>query len=126
MPSSNDQPAHRRSRVARGRAFEDRAAEFYRQQGFEIIQQNYQAGHKEIDLIARREDLIVFVEVKSSRSRGFGHPAEWVDDRKRHNLTEAARQYVSEQAITNTDMRFDVVTFVDGKLEHYPDAFAAE
>jgi putative endonuclease len=125
MPSSNDKPPKSRSSVARGRAFEDRAAEFYRQQGFEIIQQNYQAGHKEIDLIVRRENLIVFVEVKSSRSRAFGHPAEWVDDRKRQNLTEAARQYVSEQAITNTDLRFDVVTFVDGKLEHYPDAFAA-
>jgi putative endonuclease len=125
MLSSNDQPPRRRGRVARGRAFEDRAAEFYRKQGFEIIEQNYQAGHKEIDLIARRENLIVFVEVKSSRSRAFGHPAEWVNDRKRQNLSAAARQFVSEQAITNTDLRFDVVTFVDGELEHYPDAFPA-
>ncbi len=126
MPSSNDKPPKGRSSVARGRAFEDRAAEFYRQQEFEIIGQNYRAGHREIDLIVRKANLIVFVEVKSSRSGGFGHPAEWIDERKRQNLIEAARQYTYDHAITDTDLRFDVVTFVNGQLEHYPDAFGAE
>ena len=67
----------------------------------------------------------MFVEVKSSRTKKFGHPVEWISRRKIRNLTEAAQQYLVAKGIENTDLRFDVVTFSDGQLEHFPDAFPA-
>lgn len=108
-----------------GRRQEKLAALFFEGLGFEILQRNWRAGRKEIDLIVKRDQLLVFVEVKSSRTAEFGHPSERVDRKKIANLTEVARQYLIAEKITDCDLRFDVVTFVAGQLEHYPNAFEA-
>lgn len=126
MPSSDYEGSDDRKNLEQGRKFEKLAGKFYEQLGFEVIQRNWQAGHKEIDLIVRNEELLVFVEVKSSYSDKFGHPAERVDERKQKNLITAARQFLIAEKIVNTDLRFDVVTFVNGQLEHFPDAFTAQ
>ncbi len=126
MTSSPDRPSPGRRKLNQGRKFENLAAEFYLQQGFKILERNWRSGHKELDIIVSRDDLVVFVEVKSTFSKKFGHPAEWVDRKKARNLIEAANRYIAEKDVTDSDLRFDVVTFVDGKLEHFPDAFQAE
>jgi len=69
---------------------------------------------------------MVFVEVKSSSTQKYGHPAERVDKNKIRNLTAAAEQYLIDKKIEGYDLRFDVVTFVNGRLEHYPGAFECE
>ncbi len=125
MPSSEDARGRSRLRRRRGTAFEQVAAAFFQRNGFEILERNWHAGHKEIDLIVRKGDVVVFVEVKSAASQNFGHPAERVNGRKVSNLTQAARQYLTDNDIKGCDLRFDVVTFVNGKLEHYPNAFPA-
>ncbi len=107
------------------KTYERLAASYFEQNGYEIIQRNWRAGHREIDLVVRKSNLIAFVEVKSALSKKFGHPIERVDDRKIANLTKAAQQYLIENKIENCDLRFDVVTFINGKLEHFPDAFPA-
>jgi putative endonuclease len=116
---------YRQHTVHRGRRFEKQAALFFEQQGYEVVERNWQASHLEIDLIVRKDDLVVFVEVKSSSGMKFGHPVEKVDRRKIINLTKAARQFVIERDISGCDLRFDVVTFVNGELEHFPGAFEA-
>lgn len=126
MPSSKRKVSRPRGTVGRGRSFEARAAQFYREQGYEILERNWQGGHKEIDLIARRGDLIAFIEVKSARGDQFGHPAEWVTKTKQRNLIAAAHQYLMEKKITTCDLRFDIVAFVNGALEQFPNAFDAE
>lgn len=126
MPSSDSDPPERRSHVATGRRYERRAAEFYQKQGFTILERNWRDASREIDLIARRDNLIVFVEVKAARSKSFGHPAEWVDQRKQERLIAAACRYLSEHDTTDCDLRFDLVAFFGGNLEHFPDAFRVE
>ncbi len=122
---SGEPPRDPRHRL--GQRYERLAADYLRGQGFEVIHQNYRTGHLEIDLIAHQRDLLVFVEVKAARSaKAFGHPAEWVDRRKVECLTRAARRYVAENDIGQCDLRFDLITFTGGKLEHYPDAFQVE
>lgn len=101
------------------------AAEFYIGRGFTVLERNWRAGHKEIDLIVRNDTVVVFVEVKASFSKKFGHPAERIDRRKIENLSEAARRYIAEHDIAGIDVRFDVITFDGGELEHYPNAFPA-
>ncbi len=112
--------------MAIGRDYEQRAIAFLQQHGFEILERNWQSGHKEIDIIARNDDLIVFVEVKASRSLSFGHPSERVNKQKVGHLVKAAQRYIMDHNITDCDLRFDVITFAAGQMEHYPNAFSAD
>ena len=124
MPSSK-KSSDGDQKVARGHKYEEQAARFYQQSGFVVLDRNWRASHKEIDLIVRKDDLIVFVEVKSSRTNKFGHPVERVDKTKVKNLTEAAQRYLIDKGIEGCDFRFDVVTFINDQLEHFPGAFDA-
>ncbi len=126
MPSSDSSSGNSRNRRSIGRTYEQRAAQFLKGNGFTIIEENWQAAHKEIDLVARKDDLVVFVEVKASSTDRFGHPAERVDGRKVGHLVTAARQYMSEHDLSGCDIRFDMITFYKGQLEHYEAAFTVD
>ncbi len=125
MPSSR-KGSSQKDRIKIGRSYEELAAQFFLDRQYKILHRNYQAGHKEIDLIVKKNDEVVFVEVKAAKSKSLGHPAERVTKKKIANLTKAAQQYLIENKITDADLRFDVVTFLDGKIEHYPSAFPAD
>ena len=126
MHSSKDDPGGGTNRVQSGRSFEKLAARYFQDQGFEILERNWHDGPREIDLIVSRDNLIVFVEVKSVSSLKFGHPVERVDKHKVNNIVRAARRYLVDEDIHQHDLRFDVVTFTRGQLEHFPDAFTAK
>ena len=126
MSPSDERTRQHGGASAEWRQFERLAARFYEQRGFQILERNWQAGRKELDLIVRKDSLIAFVEVKSSRSKQFGHPVERVTRAKVRNLTEAAKRYLQENDVEGCDFRFDVVAFVGGRLEYFPGAFTAE
>lgn len=123
MSSPSDQPTNRR-RI--GSRFESLAADYFAREGYTILERNWQTGHKEIDLIVKKDALVVFVEVKAAKSDSFGHPVERVNRTKRARLLQAARQYSQDPRLGGCDFRFDVITFLDGQLEHFPDAFRDE
>ncbi len=125
MPSYKRNSGAKKKTVDIGRRFEARAEAFYCDNGFEIIERNWRAGRKEIDLIVRKGNLLAFVEVKAASSTSFGHPSEKVDQKKQAYLTEAAHRFIAERGISGVDLRFDVITFVGGMLEHFPGAFEA-
>lgn len=126
MPSSDPDQPKGSTRQIRGKQFEDQAASYFEEIGYTVLDRNWRAGHKEIDLIVRKGDSVVFVEVKASLSDKFGHPVERVDRNKIRHLTNAAQQYILEKRISGCDLRFDVITFSGGRLEHYPNAFGAD
>ncbi|MFA6457575.1 MAG: YraN family protein [Bacteroidota bacterium] len=104
---------------SKGKAGEDSAVQFLRQQGYEILEQNYYYQHGEIDIIAREGSILVFVEVKSRRSRRFGEPEESVTPKKQELLRRTAEGYVTERYPNGIECRFDVVSVVmnDGKTD---------
>jgi len=124
--STNRKTKQSKQTKAEWKKYEALAGKFFTDDGFEILERNYQAGRKEIDLIVKRDNLIVFVEVKSSLGKKFGHPALRVDQAKQRNLVDGANHYLQSHRWENCDLRFDVVTFLAGQLEHFPDAFSAE
>ena len=124
MPSPDRKP-DRSKNVAKGRVYESLAGEYFKDNGYLILEQNWQAGHKEIDLIVRQGNTVAFVEVKSASNQEYGHPAERVDKKKVRNLTLAAQQYLLVNELKGCDFRFDLVTFLGGQLEHFPNAFEA-
>ena len=125
MPSSRKGQT-KEDRIKIGRSYEERAAQFYLDRQYVILHRNYHAGHKEIDLIVQKKNVIAFVEVKAAKSKSLGHPVERVTKKKIANLTKAAQQYLIENKIADADLRFDVITFLGGKIEHFPSAFSAD
>jgi len=125
MPSSR-KGSFKKDNIRIGREFEDLAAQFFSDRHYDILHRNYHAGHREIDLIVQKGNTVVFVEVKSAKTKSMGHPAERVTKKKMANLIKAAQQYLIENKIDDADLRFDVVTFLSGKIEHFPSAFAAD
>lgn len=113
-------------KILKGKEAENLAANFLKQQGYEIVARNYRYQRSEIDLIVRKENWLVFVEVKMRSSDAFGYPEEFVDYRKAKNIVFGAEQYTFEHNYEG-NVRYDVVAISlrNGKPEirHFEDAF---
>jgi len=103
------------------------AARWLVQQGWQVVAHRFRSGHRDIDLIVRRENDIAFVEVKARRSDRFGSPVEAVHHRKRRELGRSARVWVDRHGTPVLRYRFDVVgVLVIGqnvRIRHIPNAF---
>jgi len=110
-----------------GAVGEDMAVSLLEATGYKIIERNYRCLFGEIDIIARDGSVIVFVEVKSRRSKLFGEPELSVDLNKQKKLSKVALHYLGEQNLHNTNARFDVVAIllIPGRDEvrHIENAF---
>jgi putative endonuclease len=110
-----------------GKQGEALAEEYLRGKGFIILEKNYRYGHKEIDLIGKDGNTIVFIEVKAGRSKSFGAPEWRVTLRKQKNLIEAASDFIQKKNTTDCDFRFDVLTIRYEKggeiIDHIKNAF---
>ena len=83
------------------------AAEYMEKHGYKIVGRNYHSKFGEIDIIARKDEYIIFCEVKARRSVAFGYPSEYVDFRKRQKIIKTAYKYIEENNIESA-VRFDV------------------
>ena len=92
------------------------AVDYLRAKGYVILDRNWRSGHKEIDIVARHNDTIVFVEVKARANAFYGNPEDAVTRRKMHLLVLAADAYLRCHTI-DLDVRFDVVT-ITGTVQH--------
>ncbi len=77
-----------------GKAGEILAAEYLKKKGFEILHTNWRHSYYEIDIIARYEEILHFIEVKTRRSLRFGYPEESVTDKKMERLILAAEAFL--------------------------------
>ncbi len=98
--------------------------------GYRIAARNWRCALGEIDLIARRGDLVVFVEVKTRTSRAAGAPEEALTAAKQARLVRLAQVYLSRWRGSTPACRFDVVavdaTRFPPRLRHLPGAFRAD
>lgn len=108
---------------ARGRWGEDLAARHYRRCGFEVISRNWSCHLGELDLVLRRERLIVFCEVKARRRASHGGPLAAVDERKRLRLRRLAAAWLATHGVHGVDVRFDVAAITGVRLEIVESAF---
>jgi len=99
-------------RSALGWTGEDLAARYLESTGCRILDRNWRGGgpnSEELDLVAEESGEVVFVEVKTRRSRDFGHPEEAVTAGKRERLRRAARRYLLAKGRDGADFRIDVI-----------------
>jgi len=97
------------ARATTGRLGEAWAIDYLVRQGYEIIETNYRRPFGEVDIIAREQGALVFIEVKTRRSRRFGGPSEAVDGRKQRQLSRIAQHYLAQHRLGDSAARFDVV-----------------
>lgn len=70
------------------------AVEYLAGKGFNIMHQNWRHSHWEVDIIASRDDILHFIEVKTRRTKKFGYPEESVSAKKIRNLINASEEYL--------------------------------
>ncbi len=106
-----------------GAAGEDRAAEWYRRAGYEVVARNWRCRSGELDLIVRRGRTFVFCEVKTRSSDAFGAPVEAVSRAKQVRVRHLAARWLEEAPLRPTEIRFDVASVLAGEIEVLEGAF---
>ncbi len=110
-----------------GRKGEMIAAAYLAQHGYQVVARNYRAGRGEIDIITTKDDLLVFVEVKTRSSNQHGYPEEAVSKEKINMVNQTAQAYIEEHN-WQKDIRFDILSIeLDDPytISHFEDAFSA-
>lgn len=116
------------ARQALGAAGERIAARWLRRNGWLVVAHRFRVGHRDLDLVARRDGLTAFVEVKARREDRFGDPVEAVNWRKRRELAHSARVWIDRHGTPGEVYRFDVVGVLIGRdavrVRHIENAFS--
>lgn len=127
-------PAVRREKIGVrnkqfGREGEELAARYLVEKGFEIIARNWTCSAGEADIIARDDDTLVFVEVKTRSNLNKGFPSDAVDERKRNKYERIAAYFTARFDADSIPVRFDVVSLLvnEGRasIRHHVNAFGA-
>lgn len=92
-----------------GKMGEKIAEEYLLNNKYEIIEKNFYCKQGEIDIIAKKEQYIIFVEVKTRNSLKYGRPAEAVNNKKMQHLIKSSQYYLYKNNIKDKFIRFDVI-----------------
>ena len=121
----------RASRTA-GQQAESVVERYFLERGYEVLARNHHSQGGELDLVARRGDLLLFVEVKARKQRALVDPLSSVTPAKQRKIVRAALDFIQKHGLEELEMRFDVVAVtlsrrdVDSfQIEHLEAAFDA-
>lgn len=94
--------------ATKGRAAESLACQYLRQQGLDLIEQNFHSRHGEVDLIMQHHDSLVFVEVRYRKNHDFGGALASITPQKQQKIRKTALSYMQSRG-REFIARFDVV-----------------
>ena len=110
-----------------GNIGEQLAKKYLESKDIEILETNWRFGRAEIDIIAKSNEILVFVEVKTRSNDFFGQPEEFIDEKKEGLVSDAANAYMQK---INYDwaIRFDIISIIyksrfDYSIQHIEDAW---
>lgn len=109
-----------------GKWGEKLATEFLIKKGYDIVERNWRLNHLEIDIIARHQQRIVFVEVKTRTDKSYAEPQTVISQKKLRNLCSCAQAYMKRYNM-NFEAQFDIIIITgtpeNNELEFFPDAY---
>ncbi len=109
-----------------GKKGEQLAAQYLVANSYEILENNYRFGKGEIDIICRKEDVLIFVEVKTRKTNAWGYPEMAVTKKKARLMMRTAFAYM-EKVQHDWEIRFDIIAITMNKqaedIKHFEDAF---
>lgn len=106
-----------------GKWGEETAFKWLMEQGYEVLGQNIRTPYGEIDIIAKKENMIIFVEVKTLTSSKNFFPEQQITNRKREHMLNSAQHYAAEHKIDN--WQIDVIAIEgkqNSKITHFENA----
>ncbi|TSE03423.1 YraN family protein [Aquimarina algiphila] len=111
---------------ALGKKGEELAVNFLIHKGYDILERNYRYLKSEVDIIARNEDIVIAVEVKTRSTPEFGNPQDFVKPKQMQSLVRVMDHYITEHDL-DVEVRFDIVAIIKNKqgtnIEHLESAF---
>ena len=109
-----------------GELGEDMAVSFLQKKGYEILERNYRYQKAEVDILAKIDDILAVVEVKTRSSVFFGDPQDFVKPKQIQRLVTAVDAYITSNNL-DLEVRFDIIAIVKTKqkfeIEHLENAF---
>ena len=109
-----------------GKEGEEIACALLRDKGYQIVDRNWRFGKLELDIIAKKNDTLIVVEVKTRANDYYGDPEDFVPRSKQRHIIKAANEYIMQKDV-NLETRFDIIAIlVDGKektVKHLENAF---
>ena len=109
-----------------GQQGEELAAKYLSKLGYEILERNFRFGRDEVDIIAKIDEYIVFVEVKTRANNFLGEPEEAVSTQKQNRIIKVANHYLIENDLDN-EGRFDIFGIIINQnqksISHIIEAF---
>lgn len=92
-----------------GKFYEDLAVDFFKNKGYKIITRNFNSSFGEIDIIAEKNGVLCFIEVKARSKKDFGSPLEAITPSKQKRMIKIAEYYCMKNKIINKPLRFEAL-----------------
>lgn len=111
--------------IEKGKFGEEVALKYIISKGGIVVEKNYRTKVGEIDLIAKLNGELVFIEVKSRSNVDYGYPSESVNYKKKRKIINVAQYYILHNSLENLSIRFDVIEIYlnEKKINHIVNAF---
>lgn len=125
---SDKEPEKNSHNIEIGKRGEIAAARYLEKVGYQVLERNWECPAGEADIIARDEDCLVFIEVKTRTNIEKGFPEEAVDKKKRSRYEKIASWYLSDCDYVDVPVRFDVIALLAigedrAFIKHFVNAF---
>ena len=118
MTKENNCSNNPSANISIGKCGEDLAAKYLQSQGYQIIFRNFYSKYGELDIVAKKNNLVAFVEVKTRTQDRYGTPGEAVDARKQKHMVYAAKYFIQRFGLHHVDARFDVIEITLNHLKN--------
>jgi putative endonuclease len=111
----------------KGYEYEEIAKKYLIKNNYKIIEQNFSSKFGEIDVIATKDDILCFIEVKGRKNSELGLPRESVSKYKQQKIIFAAKYFLLKEEYYDVQCRFDVIEILLDKkqINYIEDAFWA-
>ena len=109
-----------------GKKGEQLAVNYLQEHNYTVVERNYRFDKAEVDIIAKKKDILAIIEVKTRSTIEFGNPQDFVKPKQIQRLVKAVDEYVTVNDL-DVEIRFDIIAIVkeknNYKIEHLKDAF---
>lgn len=105
---------------------EEIAIKYLRSQGYKILDRNYRTNIGEIDIVAVKKDLLIFIEVKARSNINYGYPYEAVNWQKQEKIIKTSYIYLKHKHLDKYQIRYDIIEIFlqnEPKINHIENAF---
>ncbi len=110
-------------RRKKGETAEKQAVSFLIENGYEILDRNFSSKFGEIDIVAKKNNTLVFIEVRSRSSNFYGSPEESINLRKVKKIIKTAQFYLLTKKTDYEEIRFDIISILHNNISHIKNAF---